>query len=237
MTVELVVFDWDGTLVDSTGRIAESLHRAAVDTGLPTLPLSRYRSIIGLGLPEALQALYPDSDELTRQALRGHYARHYIDSTEAAPCAVYEGARELLELLHVRGIRLAVATGKNRPGLERAFRHSGIADYFISSRTADETASKPHPRMLLELLEEQRVTPSRAVMVGDTAFDLDMARRARVAAIGITHGAHSADELLACEPVALVEHLLHIPPVLDGLPARKRIMTATETRLTSGDRT
>jgi phosphoglycolate phosphatase len=232
VTVELVVFDWDGTLVDSTGRIAESLHRAAVDTGLPVLPVSRYRSIIGLGLPEALQSLYPDSDEQTRQTLRGHYARHYIESTEADPCAVYEGAQELLELLRTRGIRLAVATGKNRPGLERAFRHSGLADYFVASRTADETASKPHPRMLLELLEEQRVTPSRAVMVGDTAFDLDMARRARVAAIGITHGAHPAEQLLACEPVALVEHLSHIPPVLDGLTAGNRIVTTTATQMT-----
>jgi len=236
VTIELVVFDWDGTLVDSTGRIAESLHRAAVDTGLPTLSVSRYRSIIGLGLPEALQALYPEADEATRQVLRGHYARHYIEATEAEPCPVYEGAHALLAALGGQGIRLAIATGKNRPGLERAFRHSGLADYFVASRTADETASKPHPRMLLELLEEQRVCASRAVMVGDTAFDLEMARRARVAAIGVTHGAHSAEELLGCAPVALVDHLSLIPPVLDRLRAGPHVTTSAQHSLSTGER-
>jgi hypothetical protein len=110
--VDLVVFDWDGTLIDSTTRIAESLHRAAQDTGPPLLSLGRYRSIIGLGLPEALHSLYPDADEQTRHVLRGHYAAHYIAATEADPCLPYDGAVELLENLRDRGIRLAVATGK-----------------------------------------------------------------------------------------------------------------------------
>lgn len=216
MGVELVIFDWDGTLIDSTGRIAESLHHAAVDTGLPVLAPQRYRSIIGLGLPEALAALYPDANDGERHQLRAHYARHYIDSTEASPCALYDGAQQLLDELRGRDIRLAVATGKNRPGLERAFRHSGIADYFVSSRTADETSSKPHPRMLLEILHELRVNADAAIMVGDTTFDLEMARRAQMSAIGITHGAHDVDELRRCEPLALVDHLLHVLDVLDA---------------------
>jgi phosphoglycolate phosphatase len=228
--VDLVVFDWDGTLIDSTTRIAESLHRAAQDTGLPLLSLGRYRSIIGLGLPEALHSLYPDADEQTRHVLRGHYAAHYIAATEADPCLPYDGAVELLENLRDRGIRLAVATGKNRPGLERAFAHSGLAEFFVSSRTADETASKPDPRMLLELLREQGVLSQRSIMVGDTGFDLEMARRARVPAIGVTHGAHDADELMRHDPIALVDHLLHILDVVD-----KRVSQAT--RIPIGDLT
>lgn len=218
MDVELVVFDWDGTLIDSTLRIAESLHHAAIDTGLPVLSIAKYRSIIGLGLPEALHTLYPETDEESRIALRGHYARHYIASTEAEPCLPYDGAELLLQRLRTRGVRLAVATGKNRPGLERAFAHSGLADYFVSSRTADETASKPDPRMLTELLEEQRVAPQAAIMVGDTGFDLEMARRARVPSIGITHGAHDAVELQRHGPLALIDHLLHVLDVIDAIP-------------------
>lgn len=222
MTIELVVFDWDGTLIDSTGRIVECLHRAARDTDLPTLAPDRYRSIIGLGLPEALRTLYPDSDDDTRAALRGHYARHYIIAAEEDPCRPYAGAISLLETLRGRGVRLAVATGKNRAGLERAFRNTGLGDYFAVSRTADETASKPDPRMLLEILAEQRVDAAATLMIGDTGFDLDMARRADVDAIGITHGAHAADELLRYNPLALVDHLDHVLAVLDEAASHRR---------------
>lgn len=228
MGVELVVFDWDGTLIDSTSRIADSLHQAAIDTGLPLLTSARYRSIIGLGLPEALLALYPQADDAARAALRSHYARHYIASTEADPCQPYDGAVELLDRLRARDIRLAVATGKNRPGLERAFAHSGLADYFVTTRTADETASKPDPRMLDEILAEQQVVPSAALMVGDTGFDLEMARRARVPSIGITHGAHDAAELLRHEPVALVDHLLHVLDVIAQMPSA-RVLPSRQT--------
>jgi len=223
MAVELVVFDWDGTLIDSTARIADSLHRAALDAGLPVLSQQRYRSIIGLGLPEALHALYPETDASARSELRGHYARHYIASTEANPCLPYDGAVALLESLHGRGIHLAVATGKNRPGLERAFKDCGLGEYFVVSRTADETASKPDPRMLLEILAQLGVEPAAAVMVGDTGFDLEMARRARVAAIGVTHGAHDAVELLRHQPLALVDHLAQVLPLIDarGTPTHR----------------
>lgn len=221
MTIDLVVFDWDGTLIDSTGRIVECLRRAALDTDLPVLAAARYRSIIGLGLPEALRALYPDSDDDTRTALRGHYARHYI-AAEEDPCRPYAGAIRLLETLRGRGVRLAVATGKNRAGLDRAFRNTGLGDYFAVSRTADETASKPDPRMLLEILAEQRVDAAATLMIGDTGFDLDMARRADVDAIGITHGAHAADELLRYNPLALVDHLDHVLAVLDEAASHRR---------------
>lgn len=222
MAIDLVVFDWDGTLIDSTGRIVDCLHRAAVDSGLPVLSASRYRSIIGLGLPEALAELYPDADDGLRGVLRGHYAKHYIEA-DAEPCRPYDGAVALLEALRARGMRLAVATGKNRPGLERAFRGSGLGHHFVSSRTADETRSKPHPRMLEELLAEQGVPPAGALMVGDTGFDLEMARRAGVAAVGVTHGAHGRDELLRHAPYALIDHLAEFAAVLDALASRRSV--------------
>lgn len=223
MAIEVVVFDWDGTLVDSTGRIVECLTEAARDTGMPDLGPDRYRAIIGLGLPEALQALYPEADQPTRDRLRARYAHHYI-AADAEPCAPYPGAVGMLEALRARGLRLAVATGKNRPGLERAFRGTGLAGYFQASRTADETRSKPDPRMLDELLAEFGVAPSAALMVGDTAFDLDMARRASVDAIGVTHGAHDADELLRYNPLALIDHLDEVAGVLDSLPRRRGLV-------------
>ncbi len=222
MAVELVVFDWDGTLVDSTGRIVECLHRAADDTRLPLLAPERYRSIIGLGLPEALLALYPDTDAATREFLRSRYAHHYI-AAEDDPCRPYDGAVRLLDALRARGIRLAVATGKNRPGLTRAFRNTGLGDYFVSSRTADETRSKPHPLMLEELLAEQRIPAPAAVMIGDTSFDLEMARLAGVPSVGITHGAHDADELLRHAPLALADHLDEILDILEMAAARHHL--------------
>lgn len=214
MTIEVVVFDWDGTLIDSTGRIADCLALAARDTGLPDLGADRFRSIIGLGLPEALRDLYPQADEDAREQLRARYAHHYI-AAEAEPCPPYPGAVALLEGLRGRGLRLAVATGKNRPGLERAFRSSGLAHYFHASRTSDETRSKPHPRMLEELLAEFGVPREAALMIGDTSFDLDMARRAGVGAVGVTHGAHDAEELLRYNPLALIDHLDEAPGVIE----------------------
>lgn len=220
MGIDLVVFDWDGTLIDSTGRIADCLHAAAQDVGMPLLARERYLGIIGLGLPEAFRTLYPDSDETTRQELRRHYARHYIARGEEAPCQPYDGAVDLLDTLQARGVRLAVATGKNRPGLERAFDQTGLRERFHATRTADETASKPDPQMLNEILSELHVPPQRALMVGDTGFDLEMAARAGVASVGLTHGAHGADELRRHRPVALIDHLRHVLSVVDDcLPA------------------
>lgn len=215
MSIELVVFDWDGTLIDSTGRIADCLQLAAQETGMPLLPRERYLGIIGLGLPEAFRTLYPDSDDETRVELRRHYARHYIALGDESPCQPYDGALELLDALQARGLRLAVATGKNRPGLERAFEQTGLRDRFHLSRTADETASKPDPQMLNEILAELSLPPSRALMVGDTGFDLEMAARAGVPSVGLTHGAHGIDELRRHRPLALVDHLLHVLSIVD----------------------
>lgn len=223
MSIELVVFDWDGTLIDSTGRIADCLQHAAERTGLPLRSRREYLGIIGLGLPEALRALYPESDESTRAQLRRHYADQYIALGDSEPCQPYDGAVELLEDLRARGLQLAVATGKNRPGLERALAQTGLRDHFHLSRTADETASKPDPRMLNEILAELGVEPARTLMVGDTGFDLEMAARAGVPSVGLTHGAHAADELLRHRPLALVDHLRHVLDLVDKVRAGRHV--------------
>lgn len=215
MTIELVVFDWDGTLVDSTGRIADCLQRAAIDTGMPVLPRADYLGIIGLALPEAFRTLYPDSDEATRAELRRHYAKHYIELGEQEPCLPYAGAVDLLDALRARDLRLAVATGKNRPGLERAFAQTGLRDRFHVTRTADETASKPHPQMLYEILDELAVPATRALMVGDTGFDLEMAARAGVPSVGLTHGAHGIEELRRHRPLAIFDRLEQLLSLVD----------------------
>lgn len=202
----LVVFDWDGTLVDSTARIVDCLHQAALATGLPVLAADAYRHIIGLGLPEAIAALYPEADDGQRQRMRAAYSRCYTEA-EATPNQPYAGVPELLDALRMRGVLLAVATGKSRPGLDRAFRNTGLGHFFHDSRTADETASKPDPRMLQELLQAARLPPAAVLMVGDTTFDLDMAARAAVPAVGITHGAHPAGRLAQSAPLALVDDI------------------------------
>ncbi len=210
-----MVFDWDGTLIDSTGRIADCLQHAAECVGLPLRSRQEYLGIIGLGLPEAFRVLYPESDEVTRKDLRRHYAERYIALGDSAPCQLYDGAVDLLDNLRARGLRLAVATGKNRPGLERAFDQTGLRDHFHVSRTADETVSKPDPRMLNEILALLSVPPDRALMVGDTSFDLEMAARAGVPSVGLTHGAHAADTLLRHRPLALIDHLRHITAIVE----------------------
>lgn len=202
----LVIFDWDGTLIDSTARIVDCLVAAAQQTGAPLLSRDAYRGIIGLGLPEALRALYPDADDAALAELRRAYVANYLDEQRAAS-PLYPGAEALLDALRRRGLRLAVATGKSRIGLDRAFRSTGLGHYFTHTRTADETVSKPHPRMLQEILAEAALPPLQAVMVGDTSFDLEMARRAGVPAVGVTHGAHGAEALLACAPLCLVDDL------------------------------
>ncbi|PKM21839.1 MAG: HAD family hydrolase, partial [Gammaproteobacteria bacterium HGW-Gammaproteobacteria-14] len=149
----LVIFDWDGTLMDSTGRIVECLCLAAADAGLPTLAQDHARSIIGLGLPEAIRTLFPGIGYEDAEQMRQHYARRFV-AAEAVPCALFPGVRELLDELAASGVAMAVATGKSRKGLTRVWQGNDLADYFAASRCADESRSKPHPAMVQELLAE-----------------------------------------------------------------------------------
>ena len=189
MAYQLVIFDWDGTVMDSTGRIIACMHQAGADLCLPVLEDDAVREIIGLGLPEALRTLYPGIDDDRLARMRERYAVHFVAS-EASPSRLYPGARETLAALRGAGLRLAVATGKSRKGLDRVWASSGLGDSFHASRCADETHSKPHPAMVTELLAELGVAPERALVVGDTSFDLQMARDAGVDRVAVSYGAH-----------------------------------------------
>lgn len=213
MSYRLIIFDWDGTLLDSTGHIVHSMRQAALDLDWRVPEVDEVNRIIGLGLPEAIRALFPGSTEDDVQALRTTYARHFMDEKQDTS-RFFPGAPELLHHLHQSGFLLGLATGKARPGLERVWRTHRVGHYFHASRCSDESQSKPHPAMVLELLETLSVAPEEAVMVGDTGFDLDMARAAGVDRVGVRYGAHPASVLEQYEPLALVDHLDELMPLL-----------------------
>jgi phosphoglycolate phosphatase len=198
---KLIIFDWDGTLCDSLGRIAECLAAAARERGLAPPSLEAGRNVVGLSLPRALAELFPGLDEPELEQLDTCYRRHFVER-DAEPSAFFPSVLEVLEKLKARGYRLAVATGKSRKGLTRALAAHGLTNFFDSSRCADESLSKPHPAMLRELLLEFQVEPGESMMVGDSEYDMEMARRAEVPRIGVSYGAHGADRLKRFELVA-----------------------------------
>ena len=213
MAYQLVIFDWDGTVMDSTGRIIACMHQAGADLCLPVLEDDAVREIIGLGLPEALRTLYPGIGDRDLERMRERYAVHFV-AAEASPSRLYPGARETLAALRAAGLRLAVATGKSRKGLDRVWASSGLGDSFDASRCADGTHSKPHPAMVTELLTELGVAPERALVVGDTSFDLQMARDAGVDRVAVSYGAHPVDRLMNFHPLAVIDALPQLLPLL-----------------------
>ncbi|HZJ81701.1 MAG TPA: HAD-IA family hydrolase [Guyparkeria sp.] len=204
----LVVFDWDGTLADSTGRIVTTFQEALASADHPPLPDKAILGIIGLSLPNAIVELFPEEDDYFREALALNYHRHYFANEE--PATLFPEAEALLKALSEAGCLLAVATGKSRRGLDLAVAQTGTADYFHHTLTAEETRSKPHPAMLEGILDHTGSRPDETWMVGDTDFDLLMARNAGTHAIGITHGAHSAERLAAAQPDWLIERLAQL---------------------------
>lgn len=193
---ELIVFDWDGTLMDSEARIVTCMQRAAADAGFPIPTEAAARDIIGLGMKEAVERLFRDADPNGVDALIDAYRGHWLGNSVRA-ATLFSGARELLSDLHRCGHLLAVATGKSRRGLDKALEENELGGFFHATRCADETFSKPHPQMLLEILTDLDTSPSAAVVIGDTEYDMQMARSARVDAVGVSHGVHSTERLLA----------------------------------------
>lgn len=195
----LFIFDWDGTLMDSADRIVAVMQQALSDRGLAPLTDASIRNIIGLGLPEALRTLCPDLPAAEIQELQSAYSRRFVEA-EDVPCQFFPGVRETLDVLRADGSRLAVATGKSRRGLNRVLAGLGMSEYFDATRCSDETCSKPHPLMLSELLAELAVPAERAVMVGDTEFDMAMAVSAGVPRVAVDYGAHAVERLLPYRP-------------------------------------
>lgn len=205
----LFIFDWDGTLIDSTGHIIAAMQQAAQELRFPVLSDAAVQNIIGLGLPEAILALYPELDEAARQELKLGYAKHYIALNEEPP-ELFVGVADTLNHLKESGHHVAVATGKNRRGLQRVLGQLDMLDYFHATRCADETQSKPHPQMLHELLLELKAPVEQAVMIGDTEYDMAMALQAGMPRIGVDYGAHHADRLLMYAPDMILSNFAEL---------------------------
>ncbi len=209
----LVVFDWDGTLMDSIGRIVRCLHLAIDEIGAEPRTDAQLRDIIGLGVRQATQALYPGADDSFMDALTRAYRLYYLER-DTTPTPLYPGAEAMLATLSERGFLLAIATGKSRRGLEEALTSTGMLHCFDITATSDEHPSKPSPAMLQHVIQRLGVDRRDAIMVGDSAYDLQMANSLRVAGIGVTHGAHDAEQLRHYGPAALIDRLAELPPLL-----------------------
>lgn len=200
---ELLIFDWDGTLMDSAGAIVGSLQAACADLGLPVPSDERARYVIGLGLNDAMRYVLPGIDPGHYPNVVARYRDHYLQRD--AGTSLFPGAAELVSSLREAGFLLAIATGKGRRGLERVLANTGLTGFFHASRCADEGHTKPDPRMLQLLLEELGVTNRRALMIGDTTHDMEMAKAAGIARLAVTYGAHARDALLAYEPIECID--------------------------------
>lgn len=202
---DLLIFDWDGTLSDSIGRIVEAMKLAAVGCGESMRDDESVKGIIGLGLPEAIRTLYPHMDDDQVQVFRQQYANCYME-LDREPSELFPGVVECLERFKTAGYQMAVATGKARRGLDRVLKAHGWEDYFQITRGADEARSKPDPLMLEQILEHCGVSAGRALMVGDSAFDLQMARNAGMDSVAVGYGALPLEALRVYGPVLAVEH-------------------------------
>lgn len=199
---ELIVFDWDGTLLDSAAAIVRAIQAASADLGLPVPTDARARHVIGLGLSDALHHAVPELPVEAYPQMVERYRHHYLSSDHEL--TLFEGTVELIAELHGKGHLLAVATGKSRKGLDRALGFSGLGQYFHATRCADECFSKPHPAMLHELMDELGVAAESCLMIGDTTHDLLMAKNAGVAGLAVSFGAHPVSQLQAEAPLACV---------------------------------
>ena len=217
MATKLIVFDWDGTLMDSAARIVNCMHAAVADVGLPTRQDAQIRNIIGLGLRESVSTLFPGLSEADYAALVARYRVHYLELNQT-PSELFDGTAELIDALLELGFFLAVATGKGRQGLERVLQETGLKSAFHATRCADEAFSKPHPQMLLELMDELGQDPSETLMVGDTEYDIQMAHNAGAQALAVSYGAHDKQRLLDLNPLACVDDMGQLSQCLLDIP-------------------
>lgn len=202
---ELLVFDWDGTLMDSAAAIAESLQSACIDLALPVPSTERARHVIGLGLTDALAYVLPELPANDYPKVLDQFRLHFLRRDGGT--TLFPGAGDMIRELRDRGFMLAVATGKSRRGLDRALQATGLTGCFDTTRCADEGFSKPHPEMLETVMDTLATPRAATVMIGDTTHDLDMAKAAGVASVAVTYGAHPRTVLQACNPLAMIDEL------------------------------
>lgn len=205
---DLIVFDWDGTLMDSAAAIVKSIQAAASELKLPVPDRKTAAHVIGLGLYEAMQAVMPGADKETCRLMGEQYRRFYFHFSQEI--TLFDGVFEMLEDLAAKEYTLAVATGKSRRGLNQVLKETQTARFFQATRTADETHSKPHPAMLLEITEELQKDMKRTVMIGDTTHDLLMAANAGAAGVAVNYGAHPPEELNRLNPLYTAESVSNL---------------------------
>ncbi len=218
---KLLVFDWDGTLMDSAHRIVACFQAAAQDVGLATPRPGNVRNFIGIAMREAVAGMFPEAsaDEHTRLIER---YRHYDAGADTTPSVMFPGAVDMLDRLAAQGFFLAVATSKGRRGLDRVLQRTGLERLFHATRCADEAFSKPHPQMLLDILDLVGVEPHQALMIGDTEYDLQMGRNAGVDCIGVACGVHERERLIGCEPLVCLDHTHELLPWLNETAIHER---------------
>lgn len=209
--VELIIFDWDGTLFDSVGQIVASLKFAAQQFHQP-LTDEAAKSIIGLGLPEVAQVLFPNVPELHADILQS-YSEHYV--AHSTGDVWFDGVAQMLHDLKAQGVQLAVATGKSRKGLDRVLKQTESMDLFVATRAASETKSKPDPLMLAEILQQTGVQSEHAIMVGDTSYDLHMAQNIAMPRVGVSYGVHSVEILQAFNPLSIAPDVMTLHQFLN----------------------
>lgn len=201
---QLIVFDWDGTLMDSERKIINCFCASARDVGIPEPEDHQVRNIIGLGLKQAMEAVFSDATPEQHDALVEGYRHHFLEADQTE-MPLFDGVENGLKQLAEQGRMLGVATGKARRGLKRVLESTGLGPLFVATRCADETFSKPHPQMLLEILDETGVEPHQALMVGDTTYDLEMARNAGMDSLAVCYGAHDGYRLQQEKPLACLK--------------------------------
>ncbi len=200
---QLVIFDWDGTVMDSAQKIANCIKAAARDLGIEEPSDVKAKNIIGLGLVQAMTILFPKLNNGQITKLVEVYKYHFVmgDVTEQK---LFSGVEQGLQILNDGGALLAVATGKSRTGMDRVFNEIDIKHHFVATRCGDETRSKPHPQMLLELLDYTAIDPKKSIMIGDTTYDMDMAANAGMHGLAVSYGVHAEQDLLKSNPIEVL---------------------------------
>lgn len=206
--IKLLVFDWDGTLMDSEAQIVACMQAAIGDLALEPRDRDEVKNIIGLGLHEAVASLYPQADESLVGAIADRYREHWLGGDRQS--LLFPGVEETLQLLKDAGFRLAVATGKGRHGLDKVLRETGLTGLFDATRCSDETRSKPHPLMLEQIMAELRQAPADTAMIGDTEYDMEMARNARAHPIAVSYGVHDWSRLQRHAPLTCLDRITEL---------------------------
>ena len=211
----LLVFDWDGTLIDSIEQITTSLQAASKIIHNEEVTEDAARSVIGLGLEEAIERLHPEKEKNLITKMADAYRHHYFNENNV-PAPLFEGVTEMLDELKNADFTLAIATGKSRAGLDHSIAEHNVGHYFSTTRCAGEYRSKPHPEMLLGILNDTQTKPEQALMIGDSEHDLMMANNAGVNSIAVTHGVHTADKLMAYKPLLCLDRVADLSTFLSN---------------------